>query len=143
MQKKAIVKYFQSTEAGIEKSCESCPSTKCSKSLNLLWSPNFILIQFKRFTAKRSLRNTALLSKINAESEPFSVVDINTTQGVQRYKVFATIEHKGNTFERGHYVSYLLRNELWYCCDDSSVESLPNDDEKPTRNMYIVLLKKV
>ena len=79
--KDAIVKYFQSTEAGIDKNCENCSYAKCSKHTSLLWSPEFILVQFKRFKARRALRSReAVISKIKEETEAFSTVDINTTR---------------------------------------------------------------
>ena len=85
----------------------------------------------------------AVLSKIDAESEPFSVVDINSTQGVQRYKVLATIEHRGDTLQHGHYVSYVLTETNWYECNDSNITKLTKESFKPTKNAYIILLKKV
>ena len=75
--KDAIKSYFQSAEIGIERRCEKCPAKTCSKKLTLESPPNFIVVQFKRFT-KRDLRNRVSLEKINAESETFTHVDINT-----------------------------------------------------------------
>ena len=142
--KDAILKYFQSSEAGIDKTCENCSGKKCSKHFSLHRSPKFILIQFKRFKASKALRSkNVIFSKINAESEPFSEVEINSTQGVQRYKVFATIEHIGKDLHSGHYVSYLHKDEKWYVCDDLTVKLLQKGDTKPTSNIYILLLKKI
>ena len=113
--KDAIKSYFQSAEIGIERRCEKCPAENCSKKLTLESPPNFIVVQFKRFT-KRDLRNRVSLEKINAESETFTHVDINTLQGLHKYEVMATIEHKGNKLVNGHYISYILMNgkkEMW------------------------------
>ena len=83
------------------------------------------------------------LKKNSSRFETFSVVDIETSrEGVQKYEVFATIEHIGD-YNSGHYVSYLLHNKIWYCCNDLSITQLQKEAEHPTKNMYICILKKV
>ena len=123
----AIKKYFDSTEYGIQRDCENCHASTCSKQVSLLGSPHFIVAQFKLFeaTTDRILRNQVVTAtKINAISEAFSFVDINTSEGIKRYEVIASIEHIGNTLQRGHYVSYVLINDTWYLCNDTKVKPL-------------------
>ena len=67
----------------------------------------------------------------------------STPQGLQRYEVFATIEHRGDSLQYGQYVSYIKKDENWYIRNDSTVMLLPKEDASPTRNVYIILLKKV
>ena len=59
------------------------------------------------------------------------------------YEVIATIEHIGDKLEHGHYISYVLINGNWYFCNDTQVISLAKENEAPTRNIYILLLKKL
>ena len=54
----------------------------------------------------------------------------------------STIEHKGNRLENGHYISYILMNENWYLCNDSHIETLAKGDVAPTKNIYVMLLKR-
>ena len=142
--KDAIKKYFESTEHGILLNCDVCHATSCSKQFKLLGSSKFIIVQFLRFKVvdQRNLRNRrVLISKIVAESDPFSFVDISTSQGVQSFQVIATIEHIGNSKDSGHYISYIYKNGIWYKCDDTSVTALEKEDEAPTKKPYIMLLK--
>ena len=88
-------------------------------------------------------RNSATSKKITAKSDFFSALDIKTSQGVEKYKVIATIEHKGHEITSGHYISYILKNDTWYLCNDEKVERLPTHSKAPTENIYILLLKKV
>ena len=67
----------------------------------------------------------------------------NTPGGVEKYKVIATIEHLGQDTKGGHYISYILKNDTWYCCNDMNVYALPANSKAPTKNIYILLLKKV
>ena len=140
--KDAIRRHFQDHEDGIKNDCENCKYEFCSKEINIENQPNYIIIQLKRFSAIKE-GNTMVLKKIFKESEPFSVVDINTSHGTKIYKVIATIEHTGHEIETGHYMSYVLKNDTWYCCDDERVEKLPKNYEKHIENAYILVLKKV
>ena len=88
------------------------------------------------------LRGRAILRKITDESEPFSNVDIYTPQGLQKYEVIATIEHKGATLESGHYICYIKQNNDWYVCDDTHIGKITNDNDAPTKSAYMILLKK-
>ena len=69
-------------------------------------------------------------------------MNINTSQGVKKYEVVATIEHTGEKLMVGHYMSYILKNGTWYCCNDESVEPMYNNID-PIENVYILVLKKV
>ena len=71
------------------------------------------------------------------------VVDGSVQYVEQEYKVIATIEHTGKEIKTGHYMSYVLKNDTWYCCDDERVEKLPKNYEKHIENAYILVLKKV
>lgn len=69
-------------------------------------------------------------------------MNINTSQGVTKYEVIATIEHTGDELTSGHYMSYILKNDTWYRCNDESVQPMSNSID-PIENVYILLLKKV
>ena len=75
--------------------------------------------------------------------EIFTAIDINTSQGVQKYEVFATIEHIGPSTDNGHYVAYLSYNGTWVRCDDSSVTQLQQSSDEHMKNMYILVSKKI
>ena len=136
----AITGYFQNPEQ-IDKHCE-CGASTCSKQITLQNRSNYIVIQFKRYSRKRT-RNSEISKKITAKSDFFSDLDIKTSEGVQKYKVIATIEHQGPELRSGHYISYILNNDTWYCCNDEAITILPTNSKAPTENIYILLLKKV
>ena len=71
------------------------------------------------------------------------VVDGSLQFVEQEYKVIATIEHTGEEIQTGHYRSYVLKNYTWYRCDDETVQELPKNSEKPIKNAYILILKKI
>ena len=146
--KDAIIRYFKSKETAVERNCEKCPALACSREITLGSAANFIIVQFKRFkditsTSPNTRNKKREFEKIYSQFETFSAVDIETSQqGVKKYEVFATIEHIGD-YNNGHYVSYLLHNKIWYCCNDLSITQLQKEDEHPTKNMYICILKLV
>ena len=139
--KDAIRRHFQDHEDGIKNDCENCKYEFCSKEIKIENQPNYIIIQLKRFSAIKE-GNTMVLKKIFKESEPFSVVSINTSHGTKIYKVIATIEHTGKEFQSGHYISYILKNGTWFLCNDQVIEPLAKNNEAPTKKSYILLLKK-
>ena len=130
-------RYFQKEEQVI-RNCESCNASVSLKQIKLSSSTTYIIIHFKRFyvTSGKSY-------KYSDETEPFSFVEIDTLEGIKRYEVIATIEHEGSNMIRGHYISYIKQNDTWFCCDDTKITELGKNIEAPTKNCYVVLLKKV
>ena len=137
--KDAITGYFQNQEK-VKRQCD-CLTTTSSKKNTLTRADNYIIIQFKRYSLKKRLRGSSI-KKITAKSDVFSFVNINTSQGVTKYEVIATIEHTGDELTSGHYMSYILKNDTWYRCNDESVQPMSNSID-PIENVYILLLKKV
>ena len=83
------------------------------------------------------------LDKINIKSEPFSTIDITILEEIEKYQVFATVEHVGEQLYQGHYVSYLSQNNKWFLCNDQIITQLNEGDESATKNVYILILKKM
>ena len=140
--KDAIKRYFQSQEQ-VDRQCENCNATTCSKKIRLTNASNYIIIQFKRSSSKRQKVGASRPKKMNAISELFSVVDINILEKMEKYQVIATIAHKGEYLNSGHYISYILKNDIWYFCSDEEVRPLLKGHEDPTKDVYVLLLKKV
>ena len=137
----AIKRHFQDQEDEVERNCDKCHHTICSKEIKLIGQPNYIIIQLKRFSVIKT-RDGTVPQKIVNESEPFSFVDINTSQGTKRYEVIATIEHTGKDSKHGHYISYILNKGTWFLCNDTEINPLAKNDKTPTKKSYILLLKK-
>ena len=141
----AIQRHFTASESNIERNCANCHGTTCSKSVALPQPPSFILVQFKRFktTTVRTTRTRFLTTtnKITNEAIPFSSLQVQTHQGTFLYKVIATVQHIGQNISQGHYISYILRNNVWLCCDDERITPLGADTNEPTRHAYLVLLQ--
>jgi len=128
----AITTSFESTERDIQRLC-TCLGTSATKTVTLPRPPNFLIIQFKRWTIN--------LDKICAEAEPFSFVEINTRQGLSKYEVIGTVEHVGVQLKQGHYIAYVRLSHNWYQCDDLRITALGNNTPAPIRNSYLLLLK--
>ena len=128
----AIKNCFESTERDIERICP-CGGLSATKSVTLPRPPNFLIIQFKRWSMN--------LEKISAEAEPFSSVEINTNQGLSKYEVIGSVEHVGVQQKQGHYVAYVRVSQNWYQCDDERITPFGNNTPAPIRNAYLLLLK--
>ena len=128
----AIKNCLESTERDIERICP-CGGPSATKSVTLPRPPNFLIIQFKRWSIN--------LEKISAEAEPFSSVEINTHQGLSKYEVIGSVEHVGVQQKQGHYVAYVRVSQNWYQCDDERITPFGNNTPAPIRNAYLLLLK--
>ena len=134
--KNAIAKKILDIEDNVQRNCEKCKHTLCTKKTSLVYSPPFLVLHFLRFDEQNR--------KISScDMEIFTAIDINTSQGVQKYEVFATIEHIGPSTDNGHYVAYLSYNGNWVRCDDSSITQLQQGSDEHMKNMYILVLKNI
>ena len=124
---------FHSQERDIERRCNISLGSIATKTVTLPRPPNFLIIQFKRWSND--------LNKISAEAEPFSFVEINTHQGPSRYEVIGSVEHIGVQLKQGHYIAYVRSSHNWYQCNDDRITPLGNVTPDPIRNSYLLLLK--
>jgi ubiquitin C-terminal hydrolase len=64
-----------------------------------------------------------------------------------KYKLIAVIVHIGSTIHSGHYVCYINDNNIWYRCDDNSVQRVNDAFLNPNRYInelpYVLLYKIV
>ena len=104
--------------------------------------PNFIVIHFKLFKSINT-GNQIILQKINVISEAFRSVEITSENGNANYKTVACIEHRGEELQSGHYICHILKNNIWYTCNDNQITTLKRGDQSPTQKAYLMLLQKI
>lgn len=118
--------YFNNSEKINTWNCESCTKTGCSKQIKSWSFPDYLIIQFKRFT------NTG--SKISKVID-FPKDDLNLTKYISPqkndpnnyiYSLYAVNYHSGNT-RSGHYWSVCKNlNNNWYLYNDSDITKFTN-----------------
>ena len=130
--KSNIEKVFTDSEK-VDASCIACKNqTVLVRKTVLHEPPRFICINFNLFNNQ--------LRKIEAISDPFTTVQITTSQGPVAYTVIATVEHIGSQISNGHYVAHIVKHGNWFRCDDTNIQKV--DDQTPTKKPYLVILRK-
>jgi|GEM_PF-4883051 len=111
-------------------------------------APQTLVIQIKRFehhyhndgsTAPR--KNTRSL---DIPLEMNVAANISQDGLPAHYECTGFIEHRGESVNGGHYVSYLKREGKWWLCDDSCVRQVtPSQVAIAKRNSYMISYRKV
>ena len=112
--KDSIQHYFNGSDT-IERHCSinGCQANEGTRRLRLIELPDFIVIHFKLFQTINT-GNNVVLQKINFMSEVFRSVEIRSQNDHANYKVVASIEHRGEELQSGHYVCHILKNDIWF-----------------------------
>ena len=141
--KDSIQHYFNGSDT-IERHCSinGCQANEGTRRLRLIELPDFIVIHFKLFQTINT-GNNVVLQKINFMSEVFRSVEIRSQNDNANYKVVASIEHRGEELQSGHYVCHILKNDIWFTCNDNLITALKRGDQSPSQNAYLMLLSKM
>ena len=146
--------YFFSEEK-IEENAYYC--TKCKKrnkflkKMDINREPYYLIIQFNRFKINSGDKNTKFFNAFNYTKNdifidfPLQNFDLseyifgNENQRAN-YNLIGVINHYGDGFY-GHYTSYCLNRNNWYCFDDETVTEI-NRDKIVTNSAYILFYQK-
>jgi ubiquitin C-terminal hydrolase len=133
----AIENYFE-PENLTDYKCEKCQKNLCIKKYNLLTTPKYLFIYFKKYTNR--------LLKINKNIKfekyiSFLPYFLNNTKKKNFYKLKGIINHSGNIYG-GHYTSNVKINDKWYNCDDTRINEIPEQNIN-NQLAYLLLYEKI
>jgi ubiquitin carboxyl-terminal hydrolase 2/21 len=133
----AIENYFE-PENLIDYKCEKCNQKNCVKKYNLLTTPKYLFIYFKKYTNRLLKINKNITFEKYISFLPYFV---NNTKKKNFYKLKGVVNHSGNIYG-GHYTSNVEMNQKWYKCDDTFVNEIP---EQSINNQlaYLLLYEKI
>ena len=96
--------------------CDSCHRRSIQEGQILTSAPEFLILHLVRFTSD--------LQKLTQECIPLQEIDIpvyGDTHVVHRYKLTCIVEHRGEEYAAGHYVTYVRLHDSWLEVDDSDL----------------------
>ena len=133
----AIENYFE-PETLQDYKCENCKETTCIKKYNLLTTPKYLFIYFKKYTNR--------LLKINKNVKfdkyiSFLPYFMKNTKKNNFYKLKGVVNHSGH-INGGHYTSNVEINKKWYNCNDTLVSEI-NENNINNQLAYLLLYEKV
>jgi ubiquitin carboxyl-terminal hydrolase 36/42 len=129
------IENFLSTETIPDAICEKCKKrTTQKKTYEITQLPSVMVMTLKRFEYNRQ---TGKISKIDRDVTFPNRLDF----GQQTYKLCSFVNHKGKSFDGGHYYTYSETGENeWTEFNDSDCSTISNFSG---RNAYILFYHKV
>ena len=121
--------------------CDGCKSKQIFTMLNTIEEyPDILIVHLNRFQVVCSGQVVKNKTPVNLPTDDFSFSSHGSSQtSSPNYKLIASINHFGER-SHGHYTALILKNGVWYLCDDSRVELKSSLD---FGNAYILLYIKV
>lgn len=149
---KLLQMYFKGEKLDDYK-CDNCKEKNfCNKSITLLNTPKYLLIQLKRFEFDAK---TFRMSKIHKEVNYPIFLDMdnyclndNVNKNIKNkniYTLTSIINHLGGSLQSGHYTSFHKINEQWFYADDTDIEKVDEDFLFTPRNKkisYVLIYEK-
>jgi uncharacterized UBP type Zn finger protein len=110
--------------------CGRCPYEGiCSLQLRVVTTPRYVCFHMKRWAGILNRKNRDNLCI-------FKTMII----GTQNYKLYAILEHYGNSRRSGHYVAFVLEDDAWTCLND--LRRIPQPPElNNNKDGYIIIYK--
>jgi len=96
----------------------SCRNKKAEKKDKFLAFPPTLVLHLKRFHND----NTKITTKVQFPPK------LNLSEfcpKTNQFQLFGVLCHRGASAKGGHYISYVLSKGKWWCCDDRTVEEVP------------------
>jgi ubiquitin C-terminal hydrolase len=122
---------------------EKCVQVKLTKEVNLFdQKPNYLIMQFARFiyTEKGPAKIHSPITGIPEQLDAKHLTIKDTPQGV--YELTSFIIHLGISLNRGHYISYLKKENRWIKCDDNNTSYVKESDVlQDLSNSYMCFYK--
>ena len=131
-----LSKYFEEEELSDPVECSNCRSRTQSKKRLLIETRMILIISLKRFDNEGIKNNTNISFPLeDLDMSSFLVSNSHTT----KYNLVATINHHGETVQRGHYdLNMKTGAHLWTRFNDESVENI-DLDELNNQNVYTLV----
>lgn len=111
--------------------CEKCEMKKCNKKIELLNTPNYLIIQLKRFEFNMKTYNfSKILKEVNyplfLDMNKYCLQD-NINKNINEkniYELTSIINHLGISLQSGHYTSFHKINNQWFEANDSDINKV-------------------
>jgi ubiquitin C-terminal hydrolase len=128
----------------IQYTCEKCNNTENNViQKKIMVTPKTLIIKIKRYYSigKRLIKNNKFIKyPLILDMMPYIIC-----QESQKYELYGIINHTG-VLDFGHYFSYIRKynrkekkfNNQWYCCNDSKINEITNDEALSSQNAYIL-----
>ena len=120
---------------------------KFSKKMDLYKEPYYLIIHFNRY----KINQDSYLNKYNnIKNEtfidfPIQNLDLSEyfigNDQKEKYNLIGVINHYGESFN-GHYTSYCLNRNNWYCFDDETITEI-NKNSIVSDSAFILFYQKV
>ena len=128
--------------------CSKCKKrNKFSKKMDLYKEPYYLIIHFNRY----KINQDSYLNKYNnIKNEtfidfPIQNLDLSEyfigNDQKEKYNLIGVINHYGESFN-GHYTSYCLNRNNWYCFDDETISEI-NKNSIVSDSAFILFYQKV
>lgn len=119
-------------EEMVESLCTNCnQSSAFSLKTSLTVLPKYLIIQFKRFAYNGG--GTKINTFIDFPEDNFKI-------NGETFRLIATTNHVEIGLGYGHYIAYIRKDALWYCCNDSLVSRVPGPDKASS---YLLFYEKI
>ena len=128
----------------IEYKCEKCNNHENNIiQKKIMVTPKTLVIKIKRYYSKGKhlVKNNSFIKYPSTlDMMPYIICE-NT----QKYELYGVINHTG-ILDFGHYYSYVRKynrkdkifSNQWYCCNDSNVSEITNEQVFNSQNAYIL-----
>lgn len=128
----------------IEYKCEKCNNNENNIiQKKIMTTPKTLLIKIKRYysNGRNLVKNNSFIKyPPNLDMMPYIIGDSR-----QKYELYGIINHTG-MLDFGHYYSYVRKynrkdkkfSTQWYCCNDSNVSEITNEQVFNSQNAYIL-----
>ena len=140
------IKLFSQTETlrkGNEWYCNKCKEHKeANKKLDIYRTPNYLIIQFKRFKTQGTNQHKKIDMFIDfpINNLDLSKYVIGPYKDDSLYDLYGIVNHYG-TMNGGHYIAICKNDNKWYEFNDSSVSS-KSPKSIISNNAYLLFYKK-
>jgi len=128
----------------IEYKCEKCNNHENNViQKKIMVTPKTLVIKIKRYysNGRNLVKNNSLIKYPSIlDMMPYIICDSS-----QKYELYGIINHTG-VLDYGHYYSYVRKynrkdkkfSSQWYCCNDSNVSEITNEQAFNSQNAYIL-----
>ena len=128
----------------IQYKCEKCNNNENNRiEKRIMITPQTLIIKIKKYYSigKRLIKNNKYIKyPLILDMMPYIICDKHKT-----YELYGIINHSG-ILDSGHYYSYVRKynrktNKFlseWYCCNDSQISEISNEEALSSQNAYIL-----
>ena len=104
-----------------------CESEQCNTKRNaekrdvfVYPFPQVLIVYLSRFSLPNNAKN---INKIDLRDHSIKIKSYEDENAhFESYRLHAAISHIGDTIHSGHYIAFVNKENIWYCCNDDLIE---------------------